>query len=287
MQFARQFFRAAVRRKLIASNPFADVSSKATVNSDRQQFIPREHIARLLEACPNLDWRVIVTLARFGGLRCPSEVLSLRWEGVDWARDRIRVYSPKTEHHVGKGSREIPLFPELRAVLTEAFEAAPEGAEYVVEGNHREAADCAAGWRNCNLRTQFERIIKRAGLEPWPRVFHALRASRETELAAEYPIHVVTAWLGNTPKIALKHYLMATDSDFQKAVQNPVQLTTKTVQNAVQQPSAGRRTTPQNDTSPCNTRACAVQCDSVRFPAGIISGEDRIRTCGPVSRSRI
>ncbi len=44
-------------------------------------------------------------------------------------------------------------------------------------------------------------------LEPWPRLLHAMRASRETELAAEYPLHVVTAWLGNTPKIALQYYL--------------------------------------------------------------------------------
>jgi hypothetical protein len=41
-----------------------------------------------------------------------------------------------------------------------------------------------------------------------PRLFHNLRASRETELAQEYPLHVVTGWLGNTPKVALKHYLM-------------------------------------------------------------------------------
>jgi hypothetical protein len=54
---------------------------------------------------------------------------------------------------------------------------------YVVDGNHREAANTASGWRNCNLRTQFERIVKRTGLTPWPKLFHAMRASRETELA--------------------------------------------------------------------------------------------------------
>ena len=77
----------------------------------------------------------------------------------------MRVWSPKTEHHAGKASREIPLFPELAAVLTEAFEAAPEGAVYVVADNaYREAADTPGGWRNCNMRTQFGRIIERAGL---------------------------------------------------------------------------------------------------------------------------
>ena len=55
LPFARMFFRDACKRKVIASNPFAEVTSKATVNSDRQQFIPRDYIARLLEACPNLD----------------------------------------------------------------------------------------------------------------------------------------------------------------------------------------------------------------------------------------
>ena len=94
-----------------------------------------------------------------------------------------------------------PLFPELRAILDEAWEAAAEGpCMSSATMPTAQAADTPGGWRNCNLRTQFGRILKRAGLEPWPRLFHALRASRETELVREYPIHVVTAWLGNTPR---------------------------------------------------------------------------------------
>lgn len=111
------------------------------------------------------------------------------------------------------------MFPELRSILAEAFELAPEIAEYVVNSRYRDAANTPGGWRNCNLRTQFERVIKRAGLQPWPRLFHTLRASRETELAKDYPIHVVTAWMGNTPRIAMKHYLQVTDADFEKASQ--------------------------------------------------------------------
>jgi hypothetical protein len=33
----------------------------------------------------------------------------------------------------------------------------------------------------------------------------------------EFPVHVVCAWLGNTPRVALKHYAQVTDEDFQKA----------------------------------------------------------------------
>ena len=45
-----------------------------------------------------------------------------------------RSRSPKTEHHAGKGERLVPLLPELRSVLMEAFESAPDGAERVVSG---------------------------------------------------------------------------------------------------------------------------------------------------------
>ena len=38
-------------------------------------------------------------LSRYGGLRCPSEHLALKWSDVDWDKSRIRVPSPKTEHH--------------------------------------------------------------------------------------------------------------------------------------------------------------------------------------------
>ncbi len=38
-----------------------------------------------------------------------------------------------------------------------------------------------------------------------------------------FPLHVVTAWLGNSQLIAAKHYLQVTDSHFQEAAQNPTQ----------------------------------------------------------------
>ena len=76
--------------------------------------------------------------------------------------------------------------------------------------------------------TTFEKIIKRASLTPWPRLFHNLRSSRQTELAESFPSHVVCDWLGNSEDIARKHYFQTTDdhfaraaSDDSKAKQNP------------------------------------------------------------------
>jgi hypothetical protein len=48
--------------------------------------------------------------------------------------------------------------------------------------------------------------------EPWPRLFHNLRGSLETDLFEKFPAHVVVAWLGNSERIALKHYLKVTDN---------------------------------------------------------------------------
>jgi hypothetical protein len=120
------------------------------------------------------------------------------------------VTSPKTEHHPGGESRLVPLFPELRPYLDESLEQAEPGTEYVIM-RYRVT--------NMNLRTQLMRIIKRAGLKPWPKLFQNLRSTRQTELEENFPSHVVCAWIGNSEAVAKKHYLQVTDEHFKKAVQ--------------------------------------------------------------------
>jgi integrase len=52
----------------------------------------------------------------------PSETRSLRWDDIDWEMNRMSIPEPKVEHHEGRGIRSCPIFPELRAILDEAFE---------------------------------------------------------------------------------------------------------------------------------------------------------------------
>ncbi|MEZ6070735.1 MAG: phage integrase SAM-like domain-containing protein [Pirellulales bacterium] len=98
-QFARSFFRAAVWRRIITENPFADVSQQWVCNRKRH-FVSREETERLLEVA-DPTFRVIIALGRYGALRVPCEALSLRWDDVDLASGRMTVSSPKTEHHQG------------------------------------------------------------------------------------------------------------------------------------------------------------------------------------------
>jgi hypothetical protein len=44
-----------------------------------------------------------------------------------------------------------------------------------------------------------------------------MRASRQTELQREFPLHVVCSWLGNLPRIAQQSYLLVTEDDFARA----------------------------------------------------------------------
>ncbi|NOY28981.1 MAG: tyrosine-type recombinase/integrase [Planctomycetes bacterium] len=229
---AKQFFTTAVRKQFIPANPFEELKAATITNRRRDYFVSREEAAKVIEACPDAQWRLLFTLSRYGGLRCPSEHLAMRWGDVDWEHARVTIRSAKTEHHEGGECRMIPLFPELRPYLEAVFDQAEPGTEHVITRYRRS---------NVNLRTQLLKIIRRAGLEAWPKLFHNLRATRQTELAEEYPAHVVCSWLGNTKGVAMKHYLQTTEEHFQKAAQNP----TQTVHENDCQATTEKQQTPQ------------------------------------------
>ncbi|HPP53943.1 MAG TPA: site-specific integrase, partial [Thermoguttaceae bacterium] len=204
---ARQFFADAKRRRLISENPFEGIPAGTGPNTEREYFVTREETERLLEVIPHTEWKLLVALARYGGLRVPSEALELRWQDIDWERRRMVVRSPKTRRK-GYGARVIPIFPELAPLLERAWEEAPTGAEYVINWYRSTEA---------NLRTQLTRYILRAGLLPWPKLWVSMRQSRAIELAREFPSHVATAWCGHSTQVAMRHYWRVTDADFERA----------------------------------------------------------------------
>jgi hypothetical protein len=105
------------------------------------------------------------------------------------------------------------LFPELRTLLEEQLELTGK-AQHVLPDHVR---------LQPNPGTRLRKIIKRAGLKPWPKLWQNLRSTRQTELSELFPAHVVCAWIGNSEDVAKLHYLQVTDQHFEKAVQNPVQ----------------------------------------------------------------
>jgi integrase len=218
VRIAKQFFEDAVEWERIPTNPFAKIKLSASIPKHNVE-VPRELIDSLM---PTLDttWQTIVALSRYGGLRAPSETLSLRWTDIDWERSRMAIPEPKVEHHEGRGVRSCPIFPELMPYLQRAWDEADEGAEFVIDKPaYRKAANTGTGWKNANLRTQLMKRLRKAGIARWDRLFHSMRATRQTELEKQHPLHVVCSWLGNSPKVANRSYLLVTESDFERAIQ--------------------------------------------------------------------
>lgn len=93
-----------------------------------------------------------------------------------------------------------------------------------------------------------ERIIWKAGLAPWPKLFQNLRATRETELAETFPIHVVCEWIGNSAAVAAKHYLQVTDDHYDQAAHNAAQCTAVSPRKASSENSENRLFPEENGT---------------------------------------
>ena len=219
-----------MRGKIIVENPFAGMKCGQYSNAERFAFVSREVAQAVLDACPDTEWKLIFALCRFGGLRCPTEVLRLTWADVDWERERFTVHACKTEHEDGGGVRVVPIFPELRPHLADAFDKAETGAVNVIGGNRG---------TNANLRTRLTKIIRRAGLAPWPKLFQNLRSTRETELCETFPVHVVCKWLGNSQPVAARHYLQVTEDHFRKAARFPARSVAEEGRSDAQQKSPG------------------------------------------------
>ncbi|WP_145078888.1 tyrosine-type recombinase/integrase [Aureliella helgolandensis] len=204
----KQVFGQALQDGLIERNPFQGIPSTVRSNRERQYYVPLDDFDRVLAQAPNARWKCLLVLARVGALRIPSEVVGLRWSDIAWERKRFTVLSPKTEHHEGHGSRVVPLVPAIEAELLKLHLEAPEGEDRIFP-------DVNAG---SNLRTTLEKIIRRAGIAQWPKLWQNLRASGATDFARSLPSHVAVAICGHSQEVALEHYWTVSDADMEAAV---------------------------------------------------------------------
>lgn len=267
---SRQFFNAAIRARLIDQNPFAHLSAAVRGNKDRQVFVSRQVAETFLAHCTNTELKAIFALARYGGLRCLSEVHLLQWSDIDWNNQRMTVRSPKTEHHDGKGSRIVPIFPELAPHLQRCFDEAPEGAVHVISRRRLSAAAYAKAIKS---------VLASCSIKPWPKTFQNLRSTRETELAESHPIHVVCAWMGNSPRVAEEHYLQVTEEHYQQAVGETARTQARYPMHANdrQDSTSANSDSPQDDISVIVRRVLSELGESGRIAE--LSKSEPYRTC--------
>lgn len=205
---SRQVFGAAIDEGIIEKNPFRGLVANVRSNPKRKHYISGDDAARLLAVAGNPEWRALIALARFGSLRVPSEPAKLNWEVVDFEAKTVRILAPKTEHHVGRGERIIPMTSVIETPLRELYAKSETKRGKVFP------------WitENSNLATHLHRIIKRAGLSPWPKTWQNLRASGSTDFARTLPAHVAAKLCGHTIEVAQEHYWQATPEDLTAAI---------------------------------------------------------------------
>ena len=202
---AKTIFRSATDEDIIASNPFDRLRSKSPDPDKDWAYVDMLTLQKLLDACDREGWRLLLALCRMAGLR-QGEALRLRWPHVDLDARRLVVENPGRYRTSKKRRREVPIGPELYALLRRARWKVSEDEGCVIQDI------CAP-----NLWRDFHVIARRAGLTPWARWCHTLRKNCETDWAGRFPIHVVAEWLGNSPEVAMRHYLRAEPRDYRLA----------------------------------------------------------------------
>lgn len=210
ISIVKQMMASAVKKKLLSENPFAGFKTASLPSpKKRQKYVTHDETQRLFDACTNAEWRAIVALGRYGGLRIPSEIRELKWCDINWEVGTVYVHAIKTEHHDDEGDRIVPLFPELRQHLWNQHEAVEDGSVYVLP-NLRHTT---------NVLPTLHRIIKRAGMVPWPKAWQNMRASRATELEDHFGAFKAAEWMGHCEKIAREFYLQVTEDHLERATQ--------------------------------------------------------------------
>ena len=171
----------------------------------------------------------------------------------------------------------MPMDPALRSILARLFSEANESVERVllrlVDGT-------------INLQTHARRFVERAGFTPWPKPMHNLRASCETDWCEEHPMHVVAAWLGYSPRVAVEHYFQIPDSHFEKAagleggVKSDAGVASKPVSHSSAPKCTDARSKSQTTRGPRLVRQGAVECAGVQSkgiaPPGFEPGTKRL-----------
>lgn len=187
-------YRAAIREGLVSFNPCTALEAIDTSDSMERQPFTLEEVAELLKAATSDEWRGLILVAAFTGLRL-GDASKLSWASVDLAGKKITVVPSKTKKK--KREVQIPIQPDLLAYL----ESVPIHSDKPDAPVFEKLSQTRIGDRT-GLSQTFNSIMKAAGVDrgkasrtveegkagvgrvTYERGFHSLR-------------HTFTSWLRN------------------------------------------------------------------------------------------
>lgn len=221
LKVVKSVLSAATRLAVLKVNP-ADGFEMPKEESDsveREVFSPEE-VKRLIDAADSDDWKNVIRLSYFTGMRL-GDCVNLTWGNVDLANRVIEFIQRKTAGRArvgGKGPKRVavPLHGELEAALSKLEGADGSPKAFVFPSL---AGKTSAG--RSGLSMAFSRIMERANVDAGvrrekqgeagrtvrARSFHALRHSFNTALANKgVPIEHRAKMLGHASKSMTEHY---------------------------------------------------------------------------------
>jgi integrase len=107
-------YRAAIREGIVSFNPFSALDAIDTSDSQERKPFTHDEVAALVDAAPTEEWRGLVLVAAFTGLRL-GDASKLSWEAVDLSAKTITLIPSKTKRK--KRQVCIPIQPDLLAYL--------------------------------------------------------------------------------------------------------------------------------------------------------------------------
>lgn len=189
---AKVLFERACLRELIPRNPFDKLPSTDPAPTKDWYKLTEDEVSRLIDACPTNEWKRLVGLCAYAGLR-RGEALRLLHSDIDLARRRLYV-RPSGPYETTKERGRHCL---LECVLSDLMATGDKSAFVVGSLARMEVSTVFKGMVG---------IQKRAGII-FAHPFHTLRKWRASSWREQYPEFVVDGWLGHSASVARKHYV--------------------------------------------------------------------------------
>lgn len=186
-------FIAAVNEGLLQHNPCAPLKPLEKDDSLSREPFTTEEVASLIEAAHSADWKGLVMMAAFTGLRL-EDCKSITWGDVDLEKGFITVVPSKTKRRNRKVV--IPIHEDLQSIL----QVHPKGAS-TESSVFPTLAEVRVGGSTGLSQTFTQTVMKAAGVSRGEvrKVEEGSAAGRTTYARGFHSLrHTFTSWLANS-----------------------------------------------------------------------------------------
>ena len=201
----RSIMKFVVEKGYVSKNPFPPEKNRKDANKEKSFTVDYDIVTKILPYCENDYVRLGFILARFAGLRIPSEIKEMRFRDFDNPEFFSVHWKTKT------GSRSFPLQKVIREYV-EKLRIGKSPSDYVFPERLRKEGV---------LRNKVKRAILLAGHKVWTKLFINCRATVITEhMSARIADVILDEIFGNSSPVRKKHYWnYRTNIEMQKLIQ--------------------------------------------------------------------